>query len=642
MQSKHSQPCGLGDIAVSELVLQLDAAAAEERYSVFWCNVGDAGKHAVANFMADVCQTGKVVALTQLEDNRVFLMVKAGAQTGDLNASLDHEQMVPIKTYWNELEDYVALRLLFNSCSQFEGIEDEVPNDTGHLYVISAKGARRDAVEEAGTGPAKIETVETVINEDCTFELKIRTFTKRRVLISRAAGDQKELEKINSQVGYRLSPVASVVLAHGQRDEYILRRAKGDKPSKRRDLTFSSQAEKVAYTKKGILYRELQILERRYGDFARVSLREYPRKSFYEVLKSERYARVVAARAVGQRVVVSFASDGLDGMARKLVDRLNDSSWGVCASCGGKDVDPQAWNLIVVPNEVIENDGYALHAGVVEQHVTPDVCGPLFKATSNAKVRGVQEGILGAMLKELLVKQDVADGRVGAFDLGSFGIGSVTVCGVVNVPRKDKDKIELDERLATLTIGADGAMDYTSHPIEDGPVDEMELELLTADGKLDKDAYIFDVRAGERSMSARVRDTGLTTFSNNFLTLVRDYQLTGKAGRKKEFFESYNSPYYGIGTFKRAGLTCYFVGVNNGTKEDLATAIHVHSVEVLEGDDLSELLVQLVNVGLSRHGAPSRWPIPVKYLNEYAAREGAAGGLVFVREEADSLYALEK
>jgi hypothetical protein len=176
-----------------------------------------------------------------------------------------------------------------------------------------------------------------------------------------------------------------------------------------------------------------------------------------------------------------------------------------------------------------------------------------------------------------------------------------------------------------LTIGADGAMDYASHPIEDGPVDEMELELLTAEGKLDKDAYIFDVRAGGRAMLARVRDTGLTTFSSDFVNLVRDYQLTGKAGRKKEFFESYNSPYYGIGTFERAGMTCYFVGVNNGTKEDVATAIHVRSIEVLEGYDLSELLVQLVNVGLSRYGAPSRWPIPVKYLNECAAREGAVG-----------------
>lgn len=626
MQSKCNQPCGLGDIAVSEFKLQLDAAAAEERYSVFWCNVGDAGKHAVANFMADVCQTGKVVALTQLADNRIFLMVKAGMQTGDLNAALYQEQVVPIKTHWSELDDYVALRLLFNSCSQFEGIEDEVPNDTGHLYVISAKGARRDAVESDGRGPAKIETVEIVIDEDCTFDLKIRTFTKRRVLIGRAQGDEKELEKIKSQVGYRLSPVATMVLAHEQKDEYILRRARGDKPSKRRDLTFSAQADKVAYTKKGILYRELQILERRYSDFARVTLVEYPRKSFYEVLKGDEYARVVAERMVGQRIVVSVACDGLAGVARQLVDRLNDSTWGVRASYGGRTVDSWALNIVVVPNEVAEDDGYALHAGVVEQHVTPDVCEPLFKAAPKQKNRNAQEAILGAMLKELLVKQDVVDGRVAAFDLGSLGVESVTVCGLVDVPHKVKDEIELDSRIATLAIGADGGMCYASHSVEDGPEDEMEFDLLTADGKLDKGAYVFDVHADGRSMVARVRDTGLTTFSNNFMTLVGGHQLTGEAGRKKAYFESLNSPYYGIGTFERAGKTCYFVGVNNGTQEDMATAIHVRSIEVLDGDDLSELLVQLVNIGLSRYKAPSVWPIPVKYLNECAAREGAVGG----------------
>jgi len=623
VQSKRNQPCGLGDIAVSEFKLQLDAAAAEERYSVFWCNVGDAGKHAVASFMADVCQTGKVAAFTQLADNRVFLMVKADMQTGDLNAALHQEQVVPIKTHWSELDDYVALRLLFNSCSQFEGIEDEVPNDTGHLYVISAKGARRDAVESDGRGPAKIETVEIVIDEDCTFDIKIRTFTKRRVLIGRAQGDEKELEKIKSQVGYRLSPVATMVLAHEQKDEYILRRARGDKPSKRRDLTFSAQADKVAYTKKGILYRELQILERRYGDFAQVTLMEYPRKSFYEVLKGDEYARVVAERMVGQRVAVSVACDGLTGVARQLVDRLNDSSWGVYASYGGRTVDSQAPNIVVVPNGVAEDDGYALHAGVVEQHVTPDVCEPLFKAAPKQKDRNAQEAILGAMLKELLVKQDVVDGRATAFDLGALGIESVAVCGLVNVSHKERDKIELDSRIATLAIGADGGMRYASHAAEGGPEDEMELDLLTEDGRLDNGAYVFDMRSGGRSMVARVRDTGLTTFSNNFMTLVGGHQLTGEAGRKKAYFESFNSPYYGIGTFERAGKTCYFVGVNNGTQEDMATAIHVRSIEVLDGGDLSELLVQLVNIGLSRYKAPSVWPIPVKYLNECAAREGA-------------------
>lgn len=85
-------------------------------------------------------------------------------------------------------------------------------------------------------------------------------------------------------------------------------------------------------------------------------------------------------------------------------------------------------------------------------------------------------------------------------------------------------------------------MDYISHPIEDGPMDEMELELLTADGKLDKDAYIFEVWSGGRSMLARVRDTGLTTFSNNYAILMRDYQLTGRAGRKKEFSKATTRP----------------------------------------------------------------------------------------------------
>lgn len=61
------------------------------------------------------------------------------------------------------------------------------------------------------------------------------------------------------------------------------------------------------------------------------------------------------------------------------------------------------------------------------------------------------------MLKELLVKQDVVDERVTAFDLDALDIESVTVCGLVDVPHKAKDKIELDSRIATLAIGADGA-----------------------------------------------------------------------------------------------------------------------------------------------------------------------------------------
>ena len=49
-------------------------------------------------------------------------------------------------------------------------------------------------------------------------------------------------------------------------------------------------------------------------------------------------------------------------------------------------MDSRALNLVVVPNEVAEDDGYALHAGVVEQHVTPDVCEPLFKVAQSKRI----------------------------------------------------------------------------------------------------------------------------------------------------------------------------------------------------------------------------------------------------------------
>ena len=77
---------------------------------------------------------------------------------------------------------------------------------------------------------------------------------------------------------------------------------------------------------------------------------------------------------VGQRIVVSVACDGLAGVARQLVDRLNDSTWGVRASYGGRTVDSRALNIVAVPHEVAEDDGYApCMPAWWEQHVTPDV-----------------------------------------------------------------------------------------------------------------------------------------------------------------------------------------------------------------------------------------------------------------------------
>lgn len=589
----------LWDVTTSELVLRLDAEAASRRYSVFCFNVGTAGKRAIAEFMRQLSQTGKVVSVAQLDDNRIFLMVRHGVRPGETAADLYDERLEPHRVPWADLEDYVALRLLFNSCSQFEGLEDEVPNDTGRLFSVSKAFA------------SKIETVETIVNPDCSVEQKIRTFTKRCVLKARAKGDAKELEKIKSQVGYKLSPMKTLVIAgKNERDEFILRRARGDKPSVRRDMTFSSKAEKFGYTKKGIFYQLLSTVEYRYGDFARLELKQYPRMSFYRVLPSKDYKRAVERSAAGRRVVVSFARNGLAVAARALVDAINAYPWDVCASYGGRHVDGQTWNVVVVPDDISDNDGYVQHSGVIEQHVSASI----------VQLATTEKSVLGSIFKELLVKQDIVDGHTEAFDLHDFGVDELETCGLAVVPCKQDGKVEMQKLIATLRIGASGALKYSCRNIEDGPETDLELDLLDAEGELDMGAYTFAVDTGDKRMIARVRDTGLVTFPNDFVSFVRDRQLKGEAGRGIPIFETYYSPFYGIGSFERNGRTCYFVGVDNGTNEAMRTAVHVREIEVIEGDDLSDLLVRLTNVGLSRFGRPSMWPISVKYLNEAARR----------------------
>lgn len=594
----------LWDVTTSELVLQLDAGTASRRYAVFCFNVGKAGKRAIAEFMRQLSQTGKVVSLAQLADNRVYLMVCKGVQPAETTAVLYDERLEPYWVSWEDLEDYVVLRLLFNSCSQFEGLADDVPNDTGRLFSLSRLGT------------AKVETVETIINPDCSVEQKIRTFTKRRVLNARAKDDREELEKIKSQVGYKLSPMKTLVVASkDDRDEYILRRARGDRPATRRDMTFSSKTELFGQTKKGVFYQLLSTVERRYGDFVQLGLKHYPRTAFYRVLKPRDYKEAVKRAVAGREIVVSFARNGLAGAARGLTDTINNHSWDVRAVYGGRHIDDGAWNLIVVPDEVAEDDGYALHPGVVEQHISASV----------VELAKKEDAVLGSVFKELLVKQDVLGAKVTSFNLCDFGIDKLRTCGLVDVPCRDGGDIEARRLIATVDIDASGSITHSCRDADDGPMEELELDLLDDTGELDPGAYVFSVEADGSRMVARIKDTGLVTFSNDFVSFVRDVQLKGDAGRKIAMFETYYSPFYGIGSFERNGRACYFVGVGNGTNVSMPTAVHVREIEVLEGDDLSDLLVRLTNVGLSRFGRPSMWPISVKYLNEAARRHPNLG-----------------
>lgn len=593
-------------VTTSQLVLDLDAAKAAERFTVLKFNVGDRGYAEFSRALAQICEAGPVRSVARTDDCFAYALVEGKTGYDGMRVATQGGQVRGVCVPWGELEPFMVLRLLFNSCSQTTGESDEAPNDTGRLFALSQRRKRQ--------GLEILETVETVIDSDCIATLSIRSFTKREQLLARAGRDRKEREKIERAVGYEPTPWGSMVYAKTRDGDYVIRKPRGVKPAARREWTFASDEEKIARTKKGIFLRQLKTLAYRYGDFAHVSLKTYRRESFYEVLPSDKYTAAVKALVGEKTLAVSYAKRGLAGTARSLVKAINDADLGVGAVYRGTVVDPAAWNLIVVPDDVDENDGYALHAGVVEQHISQELCEP-------DKNHKRFKAVLGNICKELLVKQDVIDNTMRTCELGAYGIDALDVCTLGKLRVKGRVPADWPLHVLRLSVGPDGAMRFSARPFDLDLTDPLEMAAVSDTAENGTGAYSFEVRAGGKYMLTRIEDTGLVTYPNDFERLVDECQLKGESCRKIAVLRTFNGPLLGIGSFRIDGVVHYFVGCDRKPNVDMPTAVHVKRIEVVAGDDLTDCLVRLVNVGISRYGRPSVWPIPVKYLHEYALRE---------------------
>lgn len=610
MPSKPNKNCDYEPwplVTVSQLVLELDAAKADKRFSVLKFNVGERKPWEYAPVLAEICKAGPVRSVARTDDGLAYALVEGEVPYGGVLAFIDGEETRGVRVRWANVEPYIALRLLFNSCAQTAGESDGVPNNTGRLFAVSGKNSRD-----------KIETVETEIGKDCIATLRIRSFTRRKLLLKLAAKNVEEQRKINRAPGYERTPWGSMIYSNKRDDDFIIRKPWGSKPAKRREWTFSGDEAQIAQTKKAILLRQLKAIEYRYGDFVRVILKTYPRESFYEIQKSESYKNAVAEKVGNVQLVVSAAREGLEGSARLLVESINEMDSGIRARYCSKGLDPNGWNVIVVPDKESEDDGYALDKGVIEQHISESLCEP----GKTPKAIKAFAAMVGNICKELLVKQDVVQNRVQAFDLTEFGIDSLEVCSLGRMRIKGKDKVtDWPIYIWRLAIGLDGVMQYSQKPVEEGLAEPIEMAALSSRTDNGIGACAFEVCAGTKHMLARIEDTGLVTYPNEYKRLYDDYLMKGESGRGRDMFETFYAPFYGMGTFRIDGVLHYYVGCDNGVQMKMPTAVHVRKIEVVEGDDLTEMLVRLANVGLSRYGRPSMWPIPVKYLHEYAARE---------------------
>lgn len=607
-------------ITYSRLVVERDdgALAAAHRVVRFPLGERNPWRKEFADLTSDMARSPLVEAVAYFGGD-LFVMAAASADARGLTLG----GKVPEAAPWPGVCDCVLVRLLLNSCARVDGLTDPV-NETGHFYRVVKR--EKNA----------LRAFEAVVGEDLAFTVAVRSFTKKSYL-KKVNGGRLPDEYLG-RAAYKVNEAGAIVYSRDDDDDdYVVKSPKRFDSNFFEDVRGDGAAEKISLTKLGFLNDLVRALNSRYGSFLKVGYAEMERVRLLEIRGSEQMRADVLSPMVGERINVSYSSPAARDAARELARSAGSGR-------ATKSIGSGMLNVRVVPDEVSMDDGYAVFEGEVVQHVT---------ASLSAKLAGeVGEGgrpgtLMEGVLKELAVKRDVASGRITAFDWSRFGFGEFKCAKAVYVRLKGRRRQAGDEKgegqeqqskkvkkvvrgevedryqlfVGFLSIAADGSMDFSLGDTIDAQDEDWSEPLVGEDGDPVLGKVACHMELGGEACDFVISDTELITIPNDLGEMISDQVERGMLARKvtgTHGFHDRLAPLYGIGAAWEDGALWYYVGHSKRMNMVLKRASRLRRVDGLDAGMVDAFLGTL-DVGLARLGQPSVYPIPVKYLNEYAA-----------------------
>lgn len=532
----------------------------------------------------------------------------------------------PHRASWSALSDRELLSLLLNSlASGFDG----AANLAGRMYVRVRP--------PKGYGDKRVVCCVVRVETDMRVTVNVATFFPRGLLLGRAKGDAEELKKIKSMPCYVKRPGGTMRRAvRGDKDSafYVQRSYAGAKKS-RVPLMALKGAGRAANTKLGVLARALNGLEDRYGRFLAIRPQAFERVATLGegtgTLYERAYLAPVVSALAGREVFVSSPrGTGLKRLARAFADKWNSIGsdalpkavyWG-----GGDARRPEGPAIEVVGNLVDGKAGYSVDPARPVQHVTKDYAESFLVDDAKRTVRSAS-----SLSKELAVKVDVAAGRIQAFNWAASGLrGAIDFATAVEYPAPEGDAAPT---ICHLVVNPDGNMRFYSRRAQPclDPLEAFQDDSLFEDdgeGSVRPSTAKLAIRAVESGSVSLIEPTGLITIPNDVKGLCALVE-EGASVRTAAFYRDPSSALYPlmlISAWEAEGGLCYAVGQSPHLREAISRASPVRVIRTLTGEDLSERLLSLLDVGLARLKQPTVWPVTRKYLLEYARRDGAFVG----------------
>lgn len=590
---------------ISRVVPQIDHRGLGDRYQVFSLRRSN-GKFGYADEVFDrIAAAAPVASVAFRGGSRAWVMVRRGpghSGTREVRDSIAGRRDLAFSEA-RRLEavgDRDLLQLCLAAVAGDGGIEG-ASNVCGSLLVASLASPNTEYFR--GTSdPSSIHALEVAVGPRMELELRVRTFTScaarhfKRSSPRFELADARYLRRVTS-FG---DPEDRALFCQGSRWE-------GDRFG---GFAFmdASCADAFSKSKLGILRSVLTCMEDIFDGLVRIGFEEADDMSRIDCADSRLPDRLalVSARLRGTPLCVCDVTGELESQATSVAETAAD----ILGRHVAVSPDPEGASLLLVHDRGhyadLEADPYrSTQEGVAIQHMTP--------------ASGFTRTATAVALKELVMKQDVVEGRMSLFDWrwGDWSFAMMLA---------GSDESEF----AFLDVTADGSMSFRGPTTAIGaqPGHEALVEAL-----LLNEGSEFAVRGPEGDVNAigRTELFGMPNFEAVWHDLVERREdrrtrpngrpLKHAIGRGKADRELYFADATDVASCRTSdGRIYYRVGLRGSGMQYSAT--HKASVlrEVVATDGSRSLvddLLPMLDVSMVRWGQPTVMPFPIKYLREW-------------------------
>lgn len=533
------------------------------------------------------------VMMISSQNNRAQL--KTLLQTADEGSKISFEKIEA-----TALQSNILIQLLLNGIDNCSDDILKFNNLTGHLYCthpnwfVSGKVASADAI-------IKIPCLEIRLPNDCELLLSVHTLTSEH-LKKKITFRKKKFEDYPK---YVLSDMNTIRrrLKNESATGYIMRQTDG----KKTDIPFLSIQNKEQFdcSKMGVLCNIKRRFNKKYAGLCSIEFADVSETSFrnHKIKQDKIFSAAANGYLLSHKIhIVDSIGDKYSEIFCGEIVNLLKEHYNVKASIG-KRLTKDALNIVLIHNAAYYIDGddphNKPHNGFVVQHITFE------DYTKDSKFA------LKTVLNELLIKDDLAHGKIILFDWSALGIGNVSF-GI-------REEIDGIDRFFFMDIVSDGTFHISEQKLDLFNMNEYSSCLRIFE---DNEKIRGLIRDSQGKINA-IADTDWFTIPE--IDMINDELSSGNNKlRGKDARESLLSAVLDIHTFNlpNESGTYYFVGdIGEGMRPKVQCAANIRKVEQIEdAPDMLPMLLPLMDVTFVRNGQLTVLPFPFKYLREYTEK----------------------